>query len=89
MTGRWGGRKSPHVAKDGDDDRRFHLSFEYTNPEKGWKNTGNEVVQAPDLESAARRIASNRKLKSITITKRHFQGKPASESENINRTFNF
>ena len=90
-TGRWNGRASEKAgARDGDDDRRFHLSYEYTNPEKGWKNNGNQVVQASSLEEAAKRIARNidlKGLKEITITKRHFYGKPANEFESINRTF--
>lgn len=89
--GRWGGRTSDKAgARDGDDDRRFHLSYEYMNPEKGWKNNGSDVVQASSLEEAVKRIVRNidlKGLKEITITKRHFYGKPASESETINRTF--
>ena len=72
------------------EDRRFHLSYEYTNPEKGWKNSGDQVVHASSIEQAVKQIARNidlEGLKEITVKKRHFSGKPASESEVIGKAF--
>lgn len=63
---------------------RFHLSFEYINPEKGWKNTGNQVVWAEDLDHAASVLMQERKLSKIHIKQRfHNNG----QVDDINRDF--
>lgn len=64
--------------------QRFHLSFSYINPERGWKNSGNQVVFAEDLKHAAGLLMFERKLASITIHKRfHANGR----IDTIERTF--
>jgi hypothetical protein len=81
MSGRWG-----TLAMD--DDRRWGLSFKYKNPEKGFENSGFEVVHASSMEEAAKRLMRDRGLKEITITKlRGREGEPASAAEVINKTF--
>lgn len=65
---------------------RFHLSFDYART-AGGRSSGEQVVIADTFDEAVRRIAHERSISSIHIRKRHFYGKPASESETIDRDF--
>ncbi len=68
-------------------EQRFHVSFKYTNPEKGWENTGSQVVMAESIEQAAERIIRDRSdcgLRMVTINRRFHQNGRIDE---INRTF--
>jgi hypothetical protein len=67
---------------------RFHLSFDYTSRHDKCVS-GDQVVIRDSLEEAVEHIARERGLSSIHIRKRHFLGKPASESEVIDRHFTF
>lgn len=65
---------------------RFHLSFDYQNP-RGTRSNGDQVVIADTMDEAVRRIALERGVSALHVRKRHFYGKPASESEVIEKTF--
>ena len=65
---------------------RYHLSFDYENT-RGTRSSGDQVVIADDMDEAARRIARERNVKLLHVSKRHFYGRPASESEIIDRVF--
>ena len=68
---------------------RYHLSFVYPNPTwHSMLSSGDAAVMAGSLEEAVILIARDRDLKgSIHIRKRFFYGKPASEAEIIDQTF--
>lgn len=66
---------------------RYHLSFEYKHPARTYSNSGDQVVIADSLNDAIRWIAQARGLTTLHVRKRHFLGKPASESEIIDQTW--
>ena len=64
---------------------RFHISFDYN----GGNSWDDQVVHAESIEAAARMIARERGLTSLHVRKRYFYGRPASESEVVDRKFTF
>jgi hypothetical protein len=67
-----------------DHEQRFHLGFKYTNPEKGWQNTGNAVVHHANIEGAAQRLMAERKIPSMFVTQRYHAN---GQVDDINREF--
>lgn len=65
---------------------RCHLSFSYTNPERGHVNTGSQVVEAETIEAAARKIADERGVRELHVKSRYHM---SGQVDTIETTFRF